>query len=198
VSGSNGELVYVVARARLMPDGAGWRGVRQGWLEEELRLLRTGGELRPRAAMETDPTFKQVIPYLVLRDGPRYFLMRRTRAGADERLHERWSIGIGGHLNGEDLDLEDGLRREWREEIDADFDPAFRFVGLLNDDESDVGRVHVGLVYVAQTGGRSVAVREVDKLAGEMVERDQVAAVRERMESWSALVFDFLERENGR
>jgi predicted NUDIX family phosphoesterase len=178
-----------------MPDGTGWRGVRQGSLEDELRLLRTGGELRARTAMEMDPTFKQVIPYLVLRDGPRYFLMRRTRAGADERLHERWSIGIGGHLNHGDADLEAGLKREWREEIDADFEPDFRFVGLLNDDDSDVGRVHVGLVYEAETWGRPVGVREVDKLSGSMAERDEVAAVRDRMETWSALVFDFLEGE---
>jgi predicted NUDIX family phosphoesterase len=178
-----------------MPDGIGWRGVRQDPLEEELRLLRSGGELRARGAMERDPTFKQVIPYLVLRDGPRYFLMRRTRAGADERLHERWSIGIGGHLNHGDDDLEAGLRREWREEIDADFEPDFRFVGLLNDDDSDVGRVHVGLVYEAETRGRPVGVREVDKLSGRMAERDEVAAVRDRMETWSALVFDFLEAD---
>ena len=195
MSGPDGELVYVVPRAQLMPDGIGWRGVRQGSLEEELRLLRTGGELRARAAMERDPTFKQVIPYLVLRDGPRYFLMRRTRAGADERLHERWSIGIGGHLNHEDADLEAGLRREWREEIDAEFEPDFRFVGLLNDDETDVGRVHIGLVYEAETRGRPVGVREVDKLSGRIAERDEVAAVRDRMETWSALVFDFLEAE---
>ena len=49
--------------------------------------------------MEVDPSFKQVIPYLVLRDAERYFLMRRTRAGVDARLLGRYSIGVGGHLN---------------------------------------------------------------------------------------------------
>ena len=181
-----------------MPDGTGWRGIREGALEEELRVLRDAGELRPRAEMENDPTFKQVIPYLVLRDGPRYFLMRRTRAGVDARLHERFSIGVGGHLNGEDGDLEAGLLREWREEIDAAFEPEFRFVGLLNDDETEVGRVHVGLVYEAETRGRPVAVRETEKLSGQMADRAEVAATRDRMETWSALVFDFLEREPAR
>ena len=93
--------------------------------------MRANGEFRPRAEMENDRTWKQVIPYLVLRDGPRYFLMRRTQAGTDARLHDRWSIGVGGHLNPGDGDLTGVLRREWREEVAADFEPAFTLIGLL-------------------------------------------------------------------
>ena len=117
--------------------------------------------------MEVDPSFKQVIPYLVLRDGPRWFLMQRTRAGADSRLHDRWSIGVGGHLNPGDGDLYGGLAREWREELIAGFEPDLRFVGLLNDDTTEVGRVHLGVVFVADAAGRPVVVRETDKLTGE-------------------------------
>jgi predicted NUDIX family phosphoesterase len=142
--------------------------------------------------MEADSDFKQVIPYLVLRDGERWFLMRRTHGGADARLHERWSIGVGGHLNPGDLDLAGGLRREWHEELVADFVPAFRPVGLLNDDETDVGSVHIGVVYEADATGRPVAVREIDKLAGSFADESAVAAVRDRMESWSELVFEAL------
>ena len=91
--------------------------------------------------------------------------MRRTQAGGDARLHDRWSIGVGGHLNPGDGDLAGGLRREWREELDADFEPEFELVGLLNDDTTDVGGVHVGAVYVADAGGRPVTIRETDKLA---------------------------------
>jgi predicted NUDIX family phosphoesterase len=143
--------------------------------------------------MERDRAWKQVIPYLVLRDGPRYFLMHRTRAGGDARLHDRWSIGVGGHLNPGDGDLAGGLRREWAEEITAGFEPEFRLVGLLNDDTSDVGSVHVGAVYVADAAGRAVAIRETDKLSGSFAEPAEVAAVRDRLETWSALVFDHLE-----
>ena len=190
------ELVYVVPRTALIAPGGEWRGVRTA-RPEDLDLLTSGGELRRRGDMETDPTYKQVIPYLVVRDGPRYFLMQRTRAGLDARLHDRFSIGVGGHLAEGDRDLQGGLRREWHEEIEADFMPEFRLVGLLNDDETDVGRVHVGVVYVAETGGRPVAVREVDKLSGRMAPRDEVAEVIDRMETWSALVFEFLESGAG-
>jgi predicted NUDIX family phosphoesterase len=88
-------------------------------VEELLAAVARDGQYRPRPQVELDPAFKQIIPYLVLRDRERYFLMRRTRAGADQRLHDRWSIGVGGHLNPEDGDLAAGLRREWAEEIEA-------------------------------------------------------------------------------
>lgn len=186
-----GELVLVVPRAALMDD-PGWLGVRADVGEFEDLVAREGC-FRSRAEMERDRSWKQVIPYLVLRDGPRYFLMRRTRAGGDERLHDRWSIGVGGHLNPGDGDLAGGLRREWAEEIRSEFEPEFRLVGLLNDDTTEVGSVHVGAVYVADAAGRAVSIRETDKLSGAFASRAEVAAVRDRLETWSALVFDHLE-----
>ena len=100
----------------------------------------------------------------MLRDGERWFLMRRTKAGGDARLHDLWSIGVGGHLNPGDGDVEGGLRREWAEEVVAAFEPAFEPVGLLNDDTTPVGAVHVGIVFVADAAGRPVEIRETDKL----------------------------------
>lgn len=189
---SDDELVLVVPRASLMGD-PGWLGVTTDGLERFEAIVARDGEFRPRGAMEVDRSWKQVIPYLVLRDGSRYFLMRRTKAGADARLHDRFSIGVGGHLNPGDGDLAGGLRREWREEVAADFEPAFRLIGLLNDDTTEVGSVHVGAVYVAEAGGRPVAIRETDKLTGAFAGPAEVAAVVDRMETWSALVFAHLE-----
>ncbi len=186
------ELVLVVPRERVIR-GRGWRGVSPDALEATLATIATEGRFEPRAAVERDPTHKQVIPYLVLRDAGRYFLMRRTRAGGDERLHDLYSIGVGGHLNPGDGDVRGGLLREWREELAASFVPEFRLVGLLNDDETEVGRVHLGVVFVAEAGGRPAAVRETEKLSGGFATPDEVAALRDRLETWSALVFDFLE-----
>jgi len=186
------ELVLVIPRAAIMAD-PGWLGIQTEDLHEFESVVAREGRFQPRAAMEVDRSWKQVIPYLVLRDGEHYFLMRRTRAGGDARLHDRWSIGVGGHLNPGDGDLAGGLRREWREELRADFDPEFELVGLLNDDSTDVGSVHVGAVYVANAAGLPVAIRETDKLVGSFVTPAEVAAVVEHMESWSALVFEHLE-----
>jgi predicted NUDIX family phosphoesterase len=186
------EQVLVVPRD-VLPDRAGWYGLRTDGLDGFADLVAREGSFRPRPAMESDPSFKQVIPYLVLRDGERFFLMRRTRAGGDARLFDRYSIGVGGHLNPGDKDLLGGLRREWAEEVVADFEPAFRLVALLNDDTTDVGSVHLGAVYVADAAGRPVAIRELDKLEGAFAEPDEVAAVADRLETWSRLTFEYLE-----
>ena len=193
------ELVLVVPRERLfgpVPLAATWRGVLAGLpatrLGAYLEAVRHHGVFRPRGEVEPDPAWKQIIPYLALRDGPRYFLMRRTRAGRDTRLHERFSIGVGGHLNPGDGDLDGGLRREWREEIAAGFEPEFRLVGLLNDDDDPVGAVHFGFVYTADAAGRPVAVRETVKLSGHFADEPEVAATLDRMESWSRLLFGHL------
>jgi len=185
------EQVYVVPRVAV-PDGASWYGLRTDRLDDFVDALERDGRYEPRDEMEVDPSFKQVIPYLVLRDGPRYFLMQRTAAGADARLHGRYSIGVGGHLNPGDRGLLGGLVREWHEELVADFTPQFTLVALLNDDTTEVGAVHLGAVYVAEAGGRPVAVRETDKLTGAFAEPDEVAALVDRMETWSRLVFDLL------
>jgi predicted NUDIX family phosphoesterase len=191
---SDEELVLVLPRAALMPD-PGWRGLRTDRLTgpDLQALIAHQGEFRPRGEMERDRTWKQVIPYLVLRDGPRYFLMRRTKAGADTRLHDLWTIGVGGHLNPGDGDLGGGLVREWHEEVEAAFEPEFDLIGLLNDDSTDVGSVHLGAVYIADARERDVRIRETDKLTGSFAETSDVRAVVDRMETWSALVFEHLE-----
>ncbi len=188
------EQVLVVPRD-LCPDAAAWHGLRTDGLSAFPDVIARHGRYAARAAMEQDPAYKQIIPYLVLRDGERYFLMRRTRAGGDARLHDLWSIGVGGHLNPGDGGLLGGLRREWAEELVADFVPEFRLFGLLNDDTTDVGRVHLGAVYLADAAGRSVEIRETEKLAGRFATPDEVAAVRDDLETWSRLAFEAIERE---
>jgi predicted NUDIX family phosphoesterase len=189
--GNPDEQVLVVPREALVPD-EGWLGIRQTDLTEALAVVAREARFMRRGDAEEDPSFKQVIPYLVLRDGPRWFLMRRTRAGGDARLHDLWSIGVGGHLNPGDGDVDGGLRREWREEVAADFVPDFEPLGLLNDDSTAVGQVHIGFVYTADAAGRHVAIRETDKLEGSFVPTERVAELRDHLETWSRLAFDAL------
>jgi len=193
------EDVLVVPTDRLLREvgeGTSWHGVRAAGDASLRALIRATGAFRPRSIAETDETWKQVIPYLVLRDDEQWFLMRRTRAGGDARLHDRYSIGVGGHVNphdgGVDGDLSTALRREWLEELDVDFMPSFELVGLLNDDTTPVGRVHVGLVYEADAGGRPVVIRETEKLSGSFVATDAVASVADNLETWSRLAFEYL------
>lgn len=190
------ELVLAVPRDRALRGGA-WRGLNAQDPSGLLSIVAAEGRFRPRAELERDPGWKQIIPYLLLRDGERVFLMRRTRRGGDPRLHDRWSIGIGGHVNPADVNVVRGLAREWHEELVADFVPELRPLGLLNDDTDPVGRVHLGIAYGADAAGRPVAVREVDKLEGRFVSLAEVEAVRPYLESWSALSLEFLAARVG-
>jgi predicted NUDIX family phosphoesterase len=190
------ELVLGLPRTRILGDGS-WRGVLYGDVAPYLELIAAHGEFRPRADVETDPSWKQVIPYLVLRDRGTLFLMRRTRAGADQRLHERYSIGVGGHINPGDGGVMGGLAREWAEELEADWTPDFELVGLLNDDTDPVGAVHLGVVFRAEARGRAVTVRETEKLEGEFVAPVQVMRVYDRLETWSTLLYDYLTERSG-
>jgi predicted NUDIX family phosphoesterase len=193
MSDDSHELVYALGRDALFDGIAAWRGVRQNEVEELLRRVEENGMYVPRPAAESDRGLKQIIPYLVLRDGERIFLMKRTRAGGDPRLHDHYTIGIGGHLNPGDGSVVNGLTREWHEELEADFVPEFEFVGLLNDDTVEVGMHHLGLVYVADAAGRPVGVRETQKLSGSFERVVVVRAAYDRMETWSQLVLDAID-----
>ena len=175
-----------------VPGGLAWRGVRTERLPEVLAAFAANGECRVRAEVEDDPSFQQLIPYVVVRDADRVFLMRRLRAGADVRLHDRWSIGVGGHIGEADQGLEGGLAREWAEELVAQWSPDFELVGLLNDDTDPVGAVHLGVVYQVEAAGRPVAVRETYKLEGAFAPLSEVDALGDRLETWSRLVLDHL------
>jgi predicted NUDIX family phosphoesterase len=189
VSSKDAELILGVPRERLLGQRT-WHGIIDQGLSPYLELIASEGEYRPRGEAEDDPNWQQIIPYLLLRDRGRIFLMRRTRAGTDARLHERWSIGVGGHLNPGDGGVEPGLQREFEEELEADWHPELRLLGLLNDDSTPVGQVHFGVIFEADADGRPVAVRETDKLSGEFVHPDAVLQGYERLETWSQLLYD--------
>jgi predicted NUDIX family phosphoesterase len=191
------ERVLVLPRAAV-PGGCEFHGVRTAD-DRDLADLRTAvsahGRYLVRSRAEVSPEFKQLIPYVVIADGPSVFLMHRTDAGGDSRLHGMTSIGVGGHLNpvdeGEDP-LMAGLRREWAEELDADWEPDFQLIGLLNDDSNSVGAVHLGVVFRVEAAGRRVDVREHDKLLGAFADAAAINTSRARLETWSQLVAEAL------
>lgn len=144
----------------------------------------------PRPRAENSPEFKQIIPYVVIRNGGDYFLLRRTPKQTEKRLHDKLSLGIGGHIN-PGHDLLAGLRKELEEEVAIGDPYDLTFAGILNDDSTEVGRVHLGAVYMLETS-RNVSVRETEKMTGSWVARDALAPLREAMETWSQIVYDRL------
>lgn len=191
------ERVLVLPRQHV-PGGCDFTGIRaagKATLAELRVALAVGGSYLERSGAEVDPAFKQIIPYVVVRDGDRVFLMERSDAGGDPRLHRKASIGVGGHLNpidaGDDP-LLGGLHREWREELATAWEPDFQLVGMLNDDSNPVGSVHLGIVFEVDAAGRAVDVRERDKLSGAWADRTTLLDAWDRLETWSRLVAEHL------
>jgi len=176
-------------------DFLGMRPISKADLADLRRAMAASGRWLDRARAELDASHKQLIPYVVVRDAELVFLMERTDAGADARLHRRATIGVGGHVNPVDAGpdpLASGLQREWQEELTADWEPAFTPIGLLNDDRNPVGSVHLGIVFEVQAGGRPIDVRERAKLTGHLASIDELSAAWDRLETWSQLVAEAL------
>lgn len=155
---------------------------------------------RPRSEAEQDRRYKQLIPYVILISDDRVLRYRRGVGGGETRLHGLWSIGIGGHISDEDRDLfsedalgyYDGMWREVREEVDLE-PLSEAVVAVINDDATDVGTVHFGVVHVVNVASESVAGRRWGIVAPEFVPLD--AAVRDsaNYESWSRLCLENID-----
>jgi len=148
-----------------------------------------------RAGAETDPTYKQIIPYAVVRHLDSYFLLQRKAAQSEQRLHYKLSIGVGGHINPSSAALgreaiEEGLTREINEELQMPSGYSEQLVGLINDDTTDVGRVHLGVFYEVGSVSHEVLVRETHKMHGTWAVIDRLKDSYESLETWSQIVFD--------
>jgi predicted NUDIX family phosphoesterase len=189
------EQVLVVKREDIFPDGA-WHGFVSDRLERHQAVIREHHFFMARAKVEDDPNYQQIIPYVVFRHGDLYFLTHRLRASSEKRLRKQYSLGVGGHINPGDLDagdpIQDGLKREWEEEViyEGSFDA--KLIGLLNDDSSPVSKVHLGVVFLVDGDTPHIAIRETDKLAGELLTLEQMRIYYLGMESWSQMVYDRL------
>ncbi len=208
----SGEEIVVVERSDLLGDG-GFCGIRTE-VSKYLRRLSADWfpALRPEAEKRTD--WKQPIPYIMVTKNEKVFATRRTELSGEERLHNKISVGIGGHMRpGQqrpdasfDGLLWRNLYRELTEELT--FDPTIppaelqkylHMVGVLNDDRDEVGRCHFGLVYLLQLPQNvSVGVRETDKLKGQLTAPQSLADGQHELEGWSMLCLrHLLDREGG-
>ncbi len=149
----------------------------------------------PRDVAEVNEDFKQLIPYVVLRHNGQVFHYTRGGSGGEKRLHAKRSIGIGGHISTEDGGLSPeayrvGMRRELAEEVELPGDYEERCVGLINDDSTAVGRVHLGVVHVLELRSPEVRSREAALIAGGFAPVAELQAEREAFETWSQFLLD--------
>ena len=165
-------------------------------------LSRGNNFFLPRAKAENDPTHKQIIPYVLLACGDKVLYYVRGKKAGEQRLVAKGSIGIGGHMNESDESLfaldeaayRAGVEREVNEEIKIDTKFEDRIVALLNDDTTEVGRVHLGIVHVFKLAEPKVEKREAMITNLGFLSKDELLARRELLETWSQLCLDSLGR----
>lgn len=168
-----------------------------------LQVLLDPGNVtfRPRSQMEDDPSFKQIIPYCILRSGDSVFRYTRGKKMGEKRLHALESIGVGGHISladerpligGSELTYEEAMHRELEEEVVIESPFRERCAGLINDDSSPVGQVHLGVVHLLDLDRPLVRRRETSLAQAGFVSIADVRAARERLETWSQFSLDAL------
>lgn len=152
-----------------------------------------------RSDAEQDKRYKQLIPYVLVLCHDRILRYRRGKGGQEARLHGLYSVGIGGHISEEDHGLfskdrgyQEGMRRELMEEVaieEVNETP----VAVINDDSTEVGLVHFGVVHVLRVAHENVASRRSGIAAPEFIPIAEAAKDPSGYESWSRFCLEHLE-----
>ncbi len=186
------ELVFTVERTLLFP-----ADTPQGLsfdVEPLLQRCAQHGRFSPRSRVETDPSIKQLIPYIVLYHDDSLFCVRRLKTQSEERLHNLMSVGIGGHMNpieaNEQFDviLAKNAHRELHEELVLKDEGNIHWAAIVNDDSNPVGQVHTGLIGLVSTHPLGIRVRERDKMSGGFQPYEKLMDSIDGFETWSQLV----------
>ena len=174
----------------------GFQAEHAGYLEKLLDPAHTSYRSRPE--MEEDPSFKQLIPYVIFTyrggDGAlQVFQYSRGKGGGEARLHAKRSIGIGGHISTLDAAennaavYEAGMRRELEEEVEHADVRSEKVVGLINDDETEVGKVHLGVVHLIELDRPSVRAREKELVESGFRPVSELLQELDQFETWSQI-----------
>ncbi len=152
---------------------------------------------RPRDEMEEDPSYKQLIPYCIFRCEGKIFHYKRGKLQGEGRLHSKRSIGIGGHIssddeNGASSPYQEAMWREIQEEIYLESPYTQTCVGLINDDETEVGRVHLGVVHLFDLEAPKVRPREKSIIETGFASPDELSKQRDQFETWSQICLEHL------
>jgi len=189
------EQILVVKSDVLFAKGK-WQGLKQDNLEYYIDLVKNNCEFKRRGDMEQDESYQQIIPYIIFRHQDKYFLYRYLKKAGEQRLLNDYIIGVGGHINkddikeGEDL-LEAGRDREWDEEVEyKDNFISKKLIGILKDSRREVERVHLGLVYLFEGSTPNISVKEKEKMAGELVSLEDMANKAPTTGGWVPIIYE--------
>lgn len=196
-SNSKSEKVAVIPRKKIF-NGNYWTGFKKMDENSLFKLLIENLIFKKRSEkLEKDESYKQIIPYFIVKKNNYFFASKRKTAGTDKRAHGYDLIGFGGHLRKKDIkgQMKDWLKREFDEEIYAEKINNINFYGVVNDDSdavSGIGKVHFGLVFIVNVLGK-VYLKEKNKFqTGKFYSTFQLKRKMGNMESWSKIIIESL------
>lgn len=188
------ELVWVIPR-KIWTALSNEEGLIKSNKHEIYQACIEYGGFRYRNQVETDDRYKQVIPQALFTSGNKVFVTKRLKKQTEERLHDCYSLAIGGHLNpedslstGEDI-IKLGLYREMGEEVFLPNNISPKFIGVTNSEKQDVSRVHIGLWFQVELPVSSLEIRETEKMMGSFLTLNEIKEKGIFFESWSELIF---------
>lgn len=191
------ENILVVARNKLFQEQP-----LQGFLELPSfdyyqKTIETNKEFLPRSMMEQDPSYKQIIPYLIFSFDNKIFLMQRAGNAGEQRLKNKYTLGIGGHIREHDIEgltIFDWATREFNEEVYYDGSLSIQPLGLINDESNAVGQVHLGFAFLLKGDSGNIRIRS-ELQNGSLLSLEQCASFFDQMETWSQIAFTYLQQD---
>ena len=190
------EMVLVVPTSKVIELLGPKTGIVEVEEQKIQQLIQKEGLFIPRNQAEQDESFQQIIPYVVMKNNGQILLLLRTSKQGEKRLHDKYSLGVGGHIN----NLDDqkpwnaflkGMKREITEEVDVEIH-SIDYIGIINDTSTPVSRVHLGLLYIAEVNFKGI--REKDMFMYWWKNLEELQQYTKLMEGWSFLTYQELKR----
>lgn len=187
------EEILVIKRSLLFQNIQPWQGIIQDG-QDCLNAITEHTSFMPRSHAETNKNYKQIIPYMLFLHEQKLFVMQRKSTASEQRLASKFSLGIGGHVRQEDMtnnEIITWANREFEEEVTYQGSKTMTTLGILNDDSSDVGIVHLGIILLIQADSDKISINDEHK-SGVLLTAAECKALRPQMENWSQICLDFL------
>lgn len=190
------EDILVIPKDKLGDMIAGKPGLKKFKKEHIFDLITKNGSFKDRAKMETDRNYKQIIPYIVMyNDQAQILTLKRLTTQSEKRLHNKISLGVGGHVNNLDSPnpleaFKAGMKREIEEEVNVTMKSDPEFLGVIDDETTDVGKVHLGLAYKVEIEFNGI--NEKDKFDYSWKSPEELNKEINDMENWSIFVLKAL------
>lgn len=166
-----------------------------------INSIECNHEFIERGIAETDCNYKQIVSYCLISSGDDLFITQRTIKQTEKRLHNRYSFGVGGHINFTDTKNSNvvvtGMLRELFEEVDIQCAYIYDFLGIINDNSSEVNSVHTGVCFLVKLDNKMCSVKETEKMRGFWINKSEISQYMDELEGWSKILINsFCGRSN--